>query len=302
MRGLGGGLCGLCLLLSACVGQGPEVSAAGGPGGFDEAPVPDAATIEGLVVDDSVNPIPGAVAQLAETGQEAVSGADGRFVIRNVAPGAYRVFVAALGYESAARAVTVGASETVPLTFTLSQLASTAAYHEVFGPYAGYFECRLGTPTQTGECGWVSVLEHPTFLYPNDRSIFRFNMTSEAWATFQGEMQWKQGTFATSQAMRFAFSHEKRDGTHRWCSGEGGSPLYWRLDEDGAFDKCDEVGSNGAAPEPAMKHNPLRAYANVPFGSTSQPVYLALQQKFEAMVSAFYGEAAPEGYTAFPDA
>lgn len=303
---LGGLLAVFTLLLAGCVGGDAGVSQ-----NDDEdlssvqanaETLVDAGSLHGSVVDDSIQPIEHATVALTELEVQAVTGPDGRFAIENVAPGAYTLAAVALGYESVARRVEVRASEVTEVTLSMRPIPVVEAYYEVFGPFSGYFECRLGTPTQTGECGWVSVLAHPTFLYPNDRSIFRFNMTSEDWQTFQGEMRWSQGTLATSTSMRLAFSYEKRTGVHRWCSGEGPNPLHWRLEKAGLdVSKCDEVGNNAEAPEPKPSLNPLRTYANVPFGSTSSPVYLSVQQRFQVMVSAFYGEPAPKDYFAFPD-
>lgn len=70
--------------------------------------------------------------------------------------------------------------------------------------------------------------------------------------------------------------------------------------------KCaDDGADNEDAPQPEMQYNPLRTYANVPFGLNADPgglVYVSFQQRFQVITSVFYGEPAPADYSAFPDA
>lgn len=291
-------------LLAGCVSSSS--------GGTAAAPSPEGAvagegavSIEGLVVDDAFSPIAGASVAVQSTDLVAVTGSDGSFAFAGLATGRHVLLAGALGYESVAKSVEVVEGVALSVTMTLSPLPIKVAFRDVFGPFKGYFECRLGTPSQTGECGWIgpadSITGHPTALYPNDRSIFRFNLTNEEYESFVGDMRWTQGSFATSTAMRLAFSYEKRVSTHWWCSGEGKSPLQWRWEREGDS-VCTSTGGTTDPAKPTMKLNPLRAYANVPFGTTTNPLYASVQQKFEVMISAFYGEAAPPDYVAFPDA
>lgn len=296
----------LTVVLAGCAAGGAEPdsvqpSLSVDPGG-------DTGGIEGSVVDDSLTPVGAAqVAVTTSTGVfQALTGETGGFMITGVPAGRHTLFAAALGYDSVAKSVEVIAGQVTTVSLSLSPLPVIEPYVELFGPYDGYFECRIGH-ANTGECGWfIAQQPHPTQLYPNDRSIFSFNMTSEDWQTFQGEMRWQQGSFATSTSMRLAFSYDGRTGVHRWCSSEGPSPLVWRYERAGIEESlCTEVGNNEEAPEPEMKYNPLRTYANVPFGANADPqglVYVSFQQRFQVVVSVFYGERAPVDYSAFPDA
>lgn len=100
--------------------------------------------------------------------------------------------------------------------------------------------------------------------------------------------------------MRLAVSFEKRVSTHRWCSGENASPLIWRYEKSGD-PVCTTVGGTRDPAHPSTKVNPLRAYANVPFGAGTNPVFVSVQQRFQVMVTIFFGEPGPPQYTAWPD-
>lgn len=296
------------LILAGCAGSGATTDTdntsalAVDPGG-------ETGAIDGTVVDDGVNPIPGALVAVTTTAGDLQATTDvaGRFVLNNVPPGKQTLFAAALGYDSVAKVVQVVGGEVTSISLSLSPIPIVEPYVETFGPFDGYFECRMGH-ANTGECGWLIAQQpHPTQVYPNDRSIFRFNVSSEEWQTFHGEMRWQQGSFATSTAMRLAFSYEGRSGSHRWCSAEGASPLSWRYERtESDLTKCAADGAdNSEAPEPGMQYNPLRTYANVPFGGNLDPeglVYLSFQQRFQVLVTVFYGEPGPADYTGFPDA
>lgn len=282
---------------SADSGQGSAVAATG-------ASLPDAGSIAGTVVDDSSAPLEGATVALADTGLQAATDAAGVFAFMNLAPGAYTVVAVKLGYSSGGKQIQVAAYETTRVILQLVPLAvESEPWVEMYGPMAGYFECRMGTTSSTGPCGFLPVVGSTpiTSLWSNDKSILRFNMTSDNYGTFVGEERWSPSAYGTSGAMRVAFSHDNRTSTHWWCSAEGPSPIQFRFEKEGGNSVCANRGSNQNPPEPTTQHA-MRVYANVPFGSTSgTPFYLTLQQRFEILVSVFYVEPAPQEYTGFPD-
>lgn len=82
------------------------------------------ATVVGAVTDASGAPLPGASVYLSGTTRGAAAGADGRFAIEAVAPGAYRLVASLVGYTAAAEDVTLrpGARLEVPLRLVPSTL------------------------------------------------------------------------------------------------------------------------------------------------------------------------------------
>src|SRR5688572_16837397 len=121
------------------LGQGPgsDVVAAG------EA-LPDAATLSGLVLDDSQLPVPAAIVGILELQLQAATDASGAFRFTNLAPGAYTLSAAALGFTSASKRVTLEPNADVTQLFTLTAIPIDVPYHEINGPYDGFFTCKLG--------------------------------------------------------------------------------------------------------------------------------------------------------------
>jgi hypothetical protein len=201
--------------------------------------------------------------------------------------------------------------QTVKVSILLRPIAVDVAYHETAGPLVGYFQCRASVYTYgvgTGSCGyvcpavacvnpWGTGYANP---FTSDKSILRHNLTSDKVATVVGDMRWASSTFGTSTSLRFAFSYDKRPGSHWWCAGEGPSPLQFVWSAEGES-KCANKGATTAPEKPLMKDNPMRIYANVPFASTGTPAYLSYEQKFDLMATIFYVDPAPVGYSAIAD-
>lgn len=257
--------------------------------------IADAGSIEGTVTDDSLAPLERAIVAILDLDLRASTDATGAFSFTNLAPGTYKLAAVALGYESAGKSMTVVAGEVSTTSFTLSPIPVVEPYVQVLGPWAGFFDCRVGTPVLTGPCG-VST--------PNEKASFQFKMNNDT-SAFVGEMRWTPGAFGTSKALRMSFSWSGRGSTHWFCSSTAASPVKWIYSmEDG----CTGVGGNnvGGASTPAKPGTDitLLVYANTPFGSTSDPtqvVHVSLQQKFEIIVSMFHYTEADPLYTAFPD-
>jgi hypothetical protein len=125
-------LIAISLFLAGCVaGESsttPSTTIAG-PATVDES----TGGIEGLVTDDQIAPIAGAMVGLTDAaGIETVTDAGGRFSLSNVPPGNHQLAVQKLGYESAAKKVDVVLGEvTQGLQIVLVPLAVKEPYPEV---------------------------------------------------------------------------------------------------------------------------------------------------------------------------
>lgn len=305
------------LVLAGCAGAGGKSDLP--PGATPSASVsatgealPDAGSVRVTVVDDSSLPLEGASVAILELALEATTDAAGAALFGNLQPGPYQVAAAKLGYDSGAKRVVVSANEETPVVFSLRAIAIKEPYHDVLGPLQGYFECRHGIRVPaygawTSGCG--SIATPVGFVgpgsagvnpFPNDNSVLRFQLTSPDLATAVGDMRWTQTSAGTSEALRVAFSHDNRTSTHWWCSAEGENPLQFRWQADGDS-VCANVGGSDDDPVPTLEHG-LRMYANTPFGTDENPVYLTLQQRFEILATLFYVDRAPEQYDGFGDA
>jgi hypothetical protein len=293
------------LLLAGCVSGGGATSTdPGGPVATGE-PIPDAGTIRGVVVDESQAPIAQAQVALAETTLQAVTDEAGGFEFGNLAPGPYVLQAGRIGYESAAKRVDVEPNGEHSVVLALTTLAVVEPYHDTFGPFSGYFECQIGTPTAITPCTGDSVHDQDlnSVVFPGDRRHLHYNMTSDEWQTMVGEARWAKTSVATSQGMATYPSYLKRPTSHWWCEADGPSPIRFVFEKEGES-VCNSVSSN-ANPPPSMKINPLVLVADPGFGGTSTtnpPARLMMQQKFELMMTVFYYEPAPSQYSGFPDA
>jgi iron complex outermembrane receptor protein len=77
---------------------------------FASTPVPEVAPpILGVVVDSAGRPLPGVQVVVEGTNRAALTGANGAFVFRSLAPGEYHLSASVLGYAPAHTEVTVPA-------------------------------------------------------------------------------------------------------------------------------------------------------------------------------------------------
>src|SRR5687767_13030521 len=98
----------LVTALAGCAASDADTSGAAEDAPFLTIdPAGDSGAVEGTVIDDSVNPVAGAlVALTTTTGQiQGMSDASGHFVLNGVPPGTYSLYVAALGYDSIGKSI-----------------------------------------------------------------------------------------------------------------------------------------------------------------------------------------------------
>ena len=79
--------------------------------------------ITGATTSATMAPVSEVQVFLVDTQMGGLTAANGRFLIRNVAPGTYQIRAMRIGYETVTQSVTVGAGETVVVNFTLADQA-----------------------------------------------------------------------------------------------------------------------------------------------------------------------------------
>lgn len=307
---------GALILLAGCAG--PDTSPASlppeersdveSPGDLRQ----DAATLSGTVFNDQQEPVGGALVGILEYDLTATSDEAGGFRFRNLAPGPVTVTAARLGFESAAKRITLEPLKEASVVFLLAPIPTSDPFHETF-PYDGYFTCKMGLPTQSAACGSILAIGFRTddLLWANDRAFQWWNLSRPDYVTIIGELTWNPGTAATSTKLRSSFDHE-RFGSHWFCGQEGPKPIYYRYERDldlGTKDTGDCQGNSSQVtvdPRQPIFGKPLVTGFRVPFGGTSPPdnppVYLAFQQRVTSYMSVFYDETAPDKWKAAPDA
>lgn len=313
--------------LSGCIQGGAAPVAAetdvpaAPPAKFDE----NTGGIEGTVFDEEGAPVPNVQVAVQSTTAETLSSltdATGRFSFSSLAPGTYQVFASALGYESAARAISVVAGESTPAQFVLIQITIIESYHEILA-FKGFFDCTWSNPTGSGNCGYIGQTNGTTGnplepQWANSKRKWNYLAGPNVMSVLH-DLTWTPGSFATGSKMAMTFSHgpledgTQRVGTHRYCAASGFNPvqLKWTRDDVEAVGECltgtAQVGGSIAGPETiAAEGMLLQSFVStgpgqIPVVNSDLPVGVAYQQPFELYVSMFYGEQAPEPFSAFAD-
>ncbi|HEX9816948.1 MAG TPA: carboxypeptidase-like regulatory domain-containing protein [Candidatus Thermoplasmatota archaeon] len=303
----------LMAVFAGCLSGGgttPNSTEGPGPVAYGE-PIPDAATIQGLVVDDSQAPIEGALVAIVGIGLQATTDSGGSFQFVNVPPGPHDISAIKLGYSSSGKRVEVAANQRLEGVFlTLIPIVVEQPYQETFGPFSGYFECHIGGVNVMSCAGdTIHRREEPDqLLFPNNKRFMQYTLSSDNWETMWGEARWNPAAVATAPGMAIYPSYMGRwaedNRGHWWCEADGPSPTWFRFDQDESRSICNSTGG-ADEPKATMAANPLVVVADPGFADIEGgdfPVRVMYQQRFEVIMTIFYGEPAPADFTAFPDA
>lgn len=128
--------------MAGCLGGAPPLAPSStAPTAAVEA-IADAETgaIHGNVVDDQLLPIPAAEVAILALGAKALSDEAGVFTFNDLAPGEYALAVAKLGYESAARKVTIIAGEVTNVTITLAPVEIAPEPYIMSVPHVSFIQ------------------------------------------------------------------------------------------------------------------------------------------------------------------
>lgn len=318
----------LAALFAGCVSS---ESAAPDAGANQAPPTASAAefdettgAITGIVTNDEAAPLPGAVVGLLGAEMTTLTAQDGRYTLSNLEPGQYTVNVAVLGYQSAARLVTVLAGEQVQANFLLVAVPIDEPFYES-QQQLGNIQCSVtffpGVPltgfiapgwyTGVQVCGVVGV---PTL--PPSKFILTFNVT-QGTEEILLEMKW-ESTQVLGSGLSIIVEHPNgvNNGQPIFGSKAGKSPLVvyanrtkvlnvtGAQDEDYAeCDGCRVITRAFSAANTTEFYLPVAMPAVPPFGAPSNKVDagFALDQKNEQWMTFFVRMEKPLEFSALPD-
>lgn len=192
--------------LAGCLGGGDTT----GTGDDPSEPVvtEETGAIRGVVTDEEGLPVEGAAvaAQLeGQTVKETTTDESGEYVLGNLDPGTYRVFVQALGHDAAGRDANVVAGEETTLDFTLGAVAVQEA-HQTTYTQVGHIQCSTraypGVPlagfidpgwyTGVAVCGVPGVFGLPPAPVGSpDKFILFYNLDEANTEELYLEMTWE---------------------------------------------------------------------------------------------------------------
>jgi hypothetical protein len=246
------------------------------------------AVFAGVVVDEAIRPVAGAVVDVTDSGLEATTDEGGEFLLP-VPIGDHLVEVRHASFAPVQQAISVPETGLRGFTLRLSLSASEAPYH-VVTKYDGFVTCSLGISLIfSEECGeGVGTPAGRVGKQANNAIRYDFQAESPSLKTVVVEQVWEP-TSDAGREMLVVFATN-------WtcepaCGGDGvgegsmqgPSPLLLRADEA------------DLAPHLADPATVFTTYT-LARNDISQ-VNVLLNQGFQLFVTQFYREAAPEGYS-----
>lgn len=288
----------LLLLLSALAGC--NSGKGGGDGGdginvdddeFDDLVVTqDTGVIRGVVVDEAIRPVAGAVIAIQSLAKNTTSAESGAFGFDGLAPGTYFLEVGKAGYQSVQVSADVFAGVAEP-DITKVLLVADPTTSPTFVPYhfEGYIACSVRAVIRGQSCD----------VAPDSNEEILFDIELDAVPTYaQGELVWD-----STQAFGDELSlNWRRDDTNAdYVDIEGPSPLILTSNETVFAEQ--EVGAG----------QPLRTIIFTAHNPATEPpecipdnpvvagclwgVGVQLNQAFNLYIHVFYNMLPPEGWT-----
>ncbi len=302
--------------LAGCTDDGPAVVDDGSDVGEVDV-TSSTGGIRGVVVDDSIRPIAGALISVIGTQKTAETDATGAFVISGLAPAAYEVEASHPLYDSAVQPTVVEAGVERPelLKFQLVRVILEEPYM-LTDKFNGFISCSInvivikseecgegvGSPRQT--CDLTTVLpcvDNPVFpgerILKQDNSAVQvdFTVDGDFFRTIVVEQVWEpttevsagtQGSFDTRVALNWSCD-PVCGGLELAREPEGYSPIRLQVD-----------GDNETVVNQTIDHETTFSTFTWAGGDFDvDTVAVTLEQDFELFVSVFYYLPAPEGWS-----
>jgi hypothetical protein len=254
----------------------------------EPTPTAGLAFLDGVVVDQAIRPVAGALVEVAGADVSATTGSDGAFRLE-LAPGSHLLQASHPSYAALTQPVVLPESGLSGLVLQFTLKAAEGPYHLVT-KYDGFIVCSLAASfVFSEECGeGVGTPAGRVGKQGNNAIRYDFQAESASLKTVVVEQAWEP-TSDAGRELQFVFATA-------WtcepaCGGEavgdggaaGPSPLLLRVDEE------------ALAPHLADPASVFTTYTLARTGATASN--LILNQPFQLFVSQFYRAAGPEGYS-----
>lgn len=300
------------LFLSGCTDGATSNEAGGASFSGSSAPEFDESTgaIQGIVTDDSLNPLSGVELLISETGATAVSVHDGSFAFSRLPPEKVHLLAQKIGFESIQRAVEILPGEIVQVSLVLPALAVAEPF-TVTKIQDGLIGCGvLGRTNNDPNASHNIVALCGIFGNAGYYNIDKFHLvwrmgdledTSGAW----GEVTWTPSQ-AAGRSLGVIWtlwdSSNTAGGVYTFARTNGRSPLSVRIPSELLIDllsKRTTIQDCSAANCTVHTYHYGRADTLGP--GFPVDVGFSLQQRYTEYYTLFYNQPLPERFTALPD-
>ncbi len=290
------------IALSGCTDSGADQATPAAAASDSEPQEPLA--IHGLVVDIRFSPIEGAMIRLSPGDATTTSDANGKFAFTDLPRVGYRVEASADGYTSQTLIVTpVESSHS--LAFTLGP-AAAAPFQESFR-FRGFMECAAEALIISPSCDTLVA-------FANDRAgdgngplpvPFVTNTTfdfdaSQNWKTVIADVVFDPSAHRGIDGLRASVLGQRANNElttyDKYTDAHGTAPFTLRIDAGQTYDEGVPVPSTGTSLRIEVYPQSHGYYATCD-ASCFLGVGGALNVDFEVLLTVFYVEAAPDGWT-----
>ncbi len=250
--------------------------------------------IRGVVVDDAIRPIAGALVTVRTSGSDAMSMetmADGLFGFDGLAPGDYFVAGHKIGHFDIQQSETVvaGVADPTPVTLRLAIDPGNQPYFQDY-VYDGFIQC-AGTFVAVGAnmCTFTDEVDENL---TDDRFYVEYELDRKpTWV--QSEMIWDSSQ-AAGDAMSIMYSWECDDNDGFLCDHDvgGTSPLLLTADATA----IEKIGGGDLGEGVDLFIRVFNQGLNETDTDPGGGVGATIQQSFMVYTHVFYGYAPPEGW------
>lgn len=295
------------LVASVLAGCSGGESNAPPPASFDDLQGSASATtgvLRGVVVDDRITPIAGAVVDLSGStdAPNQTTDAQGRFLFSNLPAGTYFLHVTS-GFHKAIQSsaeVIAGVAEPPIVRIQLERLFTQTPF-VVQVVHEGYFQC-----SQAGASVWYSsstcvdgVAGPASDVYPPISNTTQQDREWHAdvgpgWQAIVFEMDWEPTSDSTSTRMGMVVSTYKpeRSGSHWFAEFEGERPVWGQVDVGVEHESASGEDPTQIPPEGMQD---MSFFVSVREDGFTPGI--SLNQQFKVYVTMFHYGRPPEGWS-----
>lgn len=285
----------------------------------------DTGGIEGVITDAAVQPIPSANVTIAELSKTSAAASDGSYAFSNLAPATYTLRVNATGYLGQEKTVDVTAGTVETVDFVLSKISSKEPFTQQF-ELKGFFECGFGAGYDLSAAPPPANMSGGIISWPtcntvnsglgqnatNDQFDHRFELEPPI-RSLVVETTWEPSTGNLAEQMWVDVVpqgfHCGNITTCEWSLIDhwGPSPLTGTVnnttfhEEQAYFDRRCENGVDEWCGYDFYEEGwPLwiRTWVRWECQPAGPQACVLVQQPFTHIVTAFYNQPAPDGFTA----